>query len=59
MTKATKAIRRLLLRLVLWGEKHMHRQPGFTTNDPEWNALQNQANSLKNDLRKQIGDQQP
>lgn len=46
--------RRWLLRLVNWLEAWMHRQPEFTLNDPEWNAAQNEVNSLKRDLNKEL-----
>lgn len=54
-----KALRKQLLRLVIWLEKRMHHVDDFTRNDPEWNAIQNEATSLKNDLRRQIEDRQP
>lgn len=40
-------LRGKLMALLLWVEKKMHQQPYFTLNDPEWNELQNEANSIK------------
>lgn len=54
-----KALRWHLLRLVLWLEKRMHRVDDFSRNDPEWNAIQNDVTSIKNDLRREIEDRRP
>ena len=53
-TKATNYIRGKLLKFMLLIEKKMHQQPDFTLNDPEWNELQNKANSIKRMLRKEL-----
>ncbi|MWK56952.1 hypothetical protein GO594_13275 [Pseudomonas otitidis] len=50
---------RLVLWLVLWLEKRMHWVDDFSRNDPEWNAIQNDITSIKNDLRREIEDRQP
>lgn len=58
MTKDSilKYLRQKLMKLLLWTEKKMHEQPDFTLNDPEWNELQNEANSIKRMLRKDLHD---
>lgn len=43
-----------ILRFVLWLEEKMHADPDYSLNDPEWLELQNEANSLKRQLNKDI-----
>lgn len=53
-TMVTNYLRGMLLKFMLWIEKKMHQQTDFTLNDPEWNELQNEANSIKRMLKKDL-----
>jgi hypothetical protein len=44
-------IRVQLLRFVLWLERKMHADSDYSLNNPDWLELQNEANSLKRQLK--------
>ena len=54
VNRFTNWARRRLLRVVVWVERKMHAHPDYDRQDPEWIAMQNEATSLKRDLKQQI-----
>lgn len=49
---------RFLLRITEWLERKMHSQPEYSRNDAEWNALQNECNAIKRDIRRGIKEKE-